>query len=272
MLLAIDIGNTQTALGLFNQDGSAVATWHMPTNHSFTADEIHVRLLGYFHMSNLDIHSVDAMALAGVVPQIRREWLTVIHRIVEDRYLIVGEQTNTVIKSDVPDVSQVGADRLANSVAAESLYGAPAIVIDFGTATNIDVIRADGCYIGGAIAPGIKISFDALTQKAAKLSSIPLEAPVAAIGTNTTQALQSGTIMGAAAMSEGLINRIKGELTHINQAFIKQDNEEIATPTIIATGGLACLVAQCTDIFDVIDNQLTLKGIYEIYRRVKNID
>ena len=269
MLLSIDIGNTQTALGLFDEKGTTVATWHMPTDHSFTSDEIQVRLLGYFYMKGLDISCVSSMALAGVVPQIRREWRQVIKQFVGDNYIIVGEKTQPVIKADVPDITQVGSDRLANAVAAETFYGAPAIVVDFGTATNIDVVRADGAYIGGAIAPGIKISFDALTQRAAKLSSIPLEAPQAAIGVDTCQALQSGTVMGAAAMAEGLVTRIKTELNAINREFLQLDPADpVPTPKILATGGLAPLVAQCTDVFDTIDGQLTLKGICEIYRRM----
>lgn len=268
MLLAIDIGNTQTALGLFNQQ-DLVASWRMPTDHTFTADEIHMRLLGYFQLKNLSLDCIDAMALAGVVPQIRREWLCVINRLVKDNFVLVGPQTQCVIKTDVSDPTQVGADRLANAVAAETFYGAPAIVVDFGTATNMDVVRADGAYIGGAIAPGIKISFDALTARAAKLSSVPLEAPKTAIGLETPHALQVGTVMGAAAMAEGLVARIQEELIEKNRQVLKpSDSKSMLPAKVIATGGLASVVAQCTDVFDVVDSQLTLKGICEIYRRM----
>ena len=149
----------------------------------------------------------------------------------------------------------MGADRIANATAAAALYGAPSIVVDFGTATNIDVVDERGAYIGGCIAPGIRISLDALTARAARLASVPLEAPKATIGHTTVEAVQSGTVVGAAAMAEGLIARIKREL----------DCEDA---TVIATGGLARVVAEATDAFDHVDPQLTIKGICEIYRRL----
>ena len=152
----------------------------------------------------------------------------------------------------------VGADRVANAVAAETFYGAPAIVVDFGTATNIDVIDEDGYYIGGAIAPGIRISMDALAARAAKLASVPLEAPEHAIGRDTEECIKVGAVMGAAAMAEGLVARMKRELG-------RED------ATVIATGGLAGIVADSTDAFDVVDGQLTIKGICEIYRRMQEL-
>ena len=132
-------------------------------------------------------------------------------------------------------------------------------MVDFGTATNIDVVDANGFYIGGAIAPGLGISMDALTQRAAKLASVPTEAPAHAIGRNTVEAIQSGTVIGAAAMAEGLVARIKREL-------------DAPHARVIATGGLASIVAAATDVFDVIDPQLTVKGIREIYRRVQEAE
>ena len=172
------------------------------------------------------------------------------------RMIQVGPDTQMVTKVDAPNPAEVGADRIANAVAAEALYGAPAIVVDFGTATNVDVVDPRGYYIGGAIAPGIRISMDALTARAAKLSSISLEAPQHAIGRNTVEAVRSGTVVGAAAMAEGLVARIKDELGE-------------PSAHVIATGGLAGLVAACTNVFDVIDQQLTLKGICEICRRLQ---
>ena len=175
MLLAIDMGNTQTAMGLF--DGNElVQSWRMPTDRSYTADEIHVRLMGFFKMYGLSLDAVDAIAFAGVVPQLSREWHTVADRIAADA-IVIGPQTAAVTKLRTARPQAVGADRIANAVAAETFYGAPAIVVDFGTATNIDVINEDGYYIGGAIAPGIRISMDALAARAAKLASVPLEAP-----------------------------------------------------------------------------------------------
>lgn len=254
MLLAVDMGNTQTALGLFDAD-ELVASWRMPTDRTFTKDEIHVRLLGYFRMYDLKASCVSAIAFAGVVPQLVREWQSVAAQLGVP-FMQVGAGTAAVTLIDAPRPAEVGADRIANAVAAETFYGAPSIVVDFGTATNVDVIDARGYYIGGAIAPGIRISMDALTARAARLASIPLEAPAAAIGRTTVEAVQSGTVCGAAAMAEGLVARIKRELGEPGAR-------------VIATGGLAAMVASCTDVFDVLDQQLTLKGIREIHRRMQ---
>lgn len=254
MLLAIDMGNTQTALGLFDET-TLVRSWRMPTDRSFTADELHVRLLGYLHMYGLPIDCIDAVAFAGVVPQLSREWHAAATRITS-RTIVVGKETASVTKIQAPNPTEVGADRIANAVAAEKFYGAPAIVVDFGTATNIDVVNEDGYYIGGAIAPGLRISMDALVARAARIASISLEVPEHAIGRTTTEAVQSGALLGTAAMVEGLVARIKVELG-------------APQARVIATGGLAGLVADATDAFDVIDQQLTLKGIAEIARRMK---
>ena len=253
MLLAIDMGNTQTALGLFDND-ELVHAWRMPTDRTLTKDELHVRLLGYFRKDGLDLGCVDAIAFAGVVPQLMREWEGVA-REMGARLVVVGRETAAVTNIDAPNPAEVGADRIANATAAAALYGAPSIVVDFGTATNIDVIDERGAYIGGCIAPGIRISLDALTARAARLASVPLEAPAATIGRSTVEAVQSGTVVGAAAMAEGLVTRIKRELG-------------CADATVIATGGLARVVAEATGVFDHVDPQLTIKGICEIYRRL----
>lgn len=253
MLLAIDMGNTQTALGLFDND-ELVHAWRMPTDRTLTKDELHVRLLGYFHKDGLDLDCVHAIAFAGVVPQLMREWEGVA-REMGARLVVVGRETEAVTNIDAPNPAEVGADRIANATAAAALYGAPSIVVDFGTATNIDVIDERGAYIGGCIAPGIRISLDALTARAARLASVPLEAPATTIGRSTVEAVQSGTVVGAAAMAEGLVARIKREL-------------DCADATVIATGGLARVVAEATDAFDHVDPQLTIKGICEIYRRL----
>ncbi|MDO4436467.1 MAG: type III pantothenate kinase [Coriobacteriaceae bacterium] len=253
MLLAIDMGNTQTALGLFDGD-ELLHSWRMPSDRTFTKDEIHVRLLGYFHKDGFDLDQVDAIAFAGVVPQLMREWEGVA-RVIGARLVIVGRETAAATSINAPNPSEIGADRIANATAAAALYGAPSIVVDFGTATNIDVVDERGAYIGGCIAPGIRVSLDALTARAARLASVPLEAPAATIGHSTIEAVQSGTVVGAAAMAEGLVARIKRELGRDDAC-------------VIATGGLAGIVAEATDAFDVVDPQLTIKGICEIYRRL----
>ncbi|AEB07826.1 pantothenate kinase [Coriobacterium glomerans PW2] len=253
MLLAIDMGNTQTALGLFDGD-VLVRSWRMPTDRTFTSDEIHVRLDGYFRMCDMKLSSVDAVAFAGVVPELTREWFTVARRL-STSVVVIGADTEGVTKIHARNPEEIGADRIANAVGAEKLYGAPSIVVDFGTATNIDVVDPQGYYIGGAIAPGIRISADALAARAARLASIPLEAPAHMIGRTTAEAMQVGIVVGGAAMVEGLIKRIRNELgaPHCH---------------VIATGGLAGVIAGSTDVFDAMDAQLTLKGISEIYRRM----
>lgn len=254
MLLAIDMGNTQTALGLFDGE-ELVHAWRMPTDRSFTADELHVRLHGYFRMYDMTLDAVDAVAFAGVVPELNRAWRRVAERL-SARAVVVGPDTAAVTRVRAKNPAEVGADRIANATAAVKYYGAPAIVVDFGTATNIDVVDDEGYYIGGAIAPGLRISMDALVSRAARLSSVPLEAPAHAIGANTVEAVQSGAVLGTAAMAEGLVARIKRELG-------------AADATVIATGGLAPVIAGSTDVFDAVDSQLTLRGICEIYRRMR---
>ncbi len=195
------------------------------------------------------------------------------------RLMVVGRETAAVTSIDAPNPSEVGADRIANATAAAALYGAPSIVVDFGTATNIDVVDGRGAYIGGCIAPGIRISLDALTARAARLASVPLEAPKATIGRTTVEAVQSGTVVGAAAMAEGLIARTTVEAVQsgtvvgaaaMAEGLIARIKRELdcEDATVIATGGLARVVAEATDAFDHVDPQLTIKGICEIYRRL----
>ena len=253
MLLAIDMGNTQTALGLFD-NSTLVHAWRMPTNRTFTKDELHVRLHGYFRKDGLDLSCVDAIAFAGVVPQLMREWEGVANELGAS-LMVVGRETAHVTSVDAASPAEVGADRIANATAAAAFYGSPSIVVDFGTATNIDVVNAEGAYVGGCIAPGIRVSLDALTARAARLASVPLEAPERTIGRSTVEAVQSGTVVGAAAMAEGLVARIKRELG-------------APEARVIATGGLAGVVAEATDVFDAVDPQLTIKGICEIHRRL----
>lgn len=253
MLLAIDMGNTQTALGLFD-NSTLVHAWRMPTNRTFTKDELHVRMHGYFRKDGLDLGCVDAIAFAGVVPQLMREWEGVANELGAS-LTVVGRETAHVTSIDAANPAEVGADRIANATAAAAFYGSPSIVVDFGTATNIDVVNAEGAYVGGCIAPGIRVSLDALTARAARLASVPLEAPERTIGRSTVEAVQSGTVVGAAAMAEGLVARIKRELG-------------APEARVIATGGLAGVVAEATDVFDVVDPQLTIKGICEIHRRL----
>lgn len=252
MFISIDVGNTQTTIGLYGSDGSASAGWRMATNRIDTSDELRERLLGYFSMDGHDISQVSDAAVACVVPVLARAWFRCLQRVLGHDPLLVGPGTTAGMRTSLADPSTVGADRLANAVAAIKTYGAPVIVVDFGTATNIDVVDTRGIYRGGAISPGLMVSADALFSRAAKLASTPIEPPARTCGESTTEAIQSGLVIGAAAQAEGLVARMKAELG-------------IDDAPVIGTGGLARTVSRATDLFDAIDDDLTLRGIREIW-------
>ena len=252
MFLAIDVGNTQTTLGLFGEDGALVRGWRMSTDATDTSDMLHSRLWGFFGKDGLELDCVAEAGVASVVPTLERSWRRCLESHLGHAPLVVRAGHDCGMEIAMPLPRQVGADRIANAVAARSTYGAPVIVVDFGTATNIDVVDASGAYRGGAISPGLMLSANALFSRAAKLASIPVEAPERALGDSTEAALQSGLVIGAAAQAEGLVARIKFELG-------------APDATVVGTGGLARTVARATDVFDVIDPDLTLRGIREIW-------
>lgn len=253
MLLTIDVGNTQTTVGLFAKDGTNLMCWRMPTLHTDTSDSLRSRLHGYFAMDGFNFRSVTDAAVASVVPVLTRAWLRCFQRVLGHDPLLVGPGASCGMELALKNPSRVGADRIANAVAAVRSYGSPVIVVDFGTATNIDVVDREGSYRGGTIGPGLILSADALFARAAKLSSVPIECPPHALGDSTETALQSGLVIGAAAQAEGLVSRIKQELG-------------IEDATVVATGGLARTVSVATNLFDVIDPDLTLRGIREIWK------
>lgn len=252
MLLTIDVGNTQTTIGLFDDNGSIETGWRMPTLHTDTSDSLRSRLHGYFVMDGYDYAAITDAAVASVVPVLTRAWLRCFQRMLGHDPLLVGPGAHCGMPINLQNPKRVGADRIANAVAAARRYGSPVIVVDFGTATNIDVVDQNGAYRGGTIGPGLILSADALFARAAKLSSVPIEMPAHALGDSTESALQSGLVIGAAAQAEGLVARIKDELN-------------IPSATVVGTGGLARTVSAATDLFDVIDADLTLRGIREIW-------
>ena len=237
MLLTIDVGNTQTTIGLFEDDGTSTTGWRMPTLHTDTSDSLRSRLHGYFAMDGLALDAVTDAAVASVVPVLTRAWLRCFQRMLGHDPLLVGPGASCGMPIDLKNPKRVGA----------------VIVVDFGTATNIDVVDGNGAYRGGTIGPGLILSADALFARAAKLSSVPIEMPPHALGDSTESALQSGLVIGAAAQAEGLVSRIKDEL-------------DLADATVVGTGGLARTVSAATDLFDAIDPDLTLRGIREIWR------
>lgn len=258
MLLAVDCGNTQTTVGLIDAGGSVVRQWRMATDVSDTCDALHARLHTYFSMLNLDLHQITDAAISSVVPLLSVEWHCLMHDLLGAEPLMISSSLPCAMPIALKNPAELGADRLANAMGAQDRYGAPVIVVDFGTATNIDVVDAQGHFAGGSIMPGLMLSAQALFSRAAKLSSVPLLAPPHALGTSTETAVQSGLIVGTATMVEGLVGRIKSELA-------EKTKHPVDAP-VIATGGLAQTIAACTTLFDAVDRDLTLHGIYCIWR------
>lgn len=255
MLLAIDIGNTNITLGVWN--GRVwQQQWRLQTNHSRTTDEYGIMLKGLLSEANLS--PIEAVIMASVVPVLTQTFTQVSELYLGQRPLIVTSELdlNIRILTDVPEA--VGADRLVNAVAAYRLFSGPSIVIDMGTATKLDVVSAEGDFLGGVIAPGLGLAAEALASRAAKLSHVALEAPPHAIGRNTVHAMQSGLIFGYVSLIEGMVTRLRRE--HPDQ------DRRI---TICGTGGLIDLVKPHTEIIDHVDPWLTLTGLRIIHDRLQ---
>lgn len=254
MFLAIDVGNSQSTIGLFDEGGTLTESWRLATNAKDTSDMLHGWLHTYFAKDGLDLACVTQAGVASVVPVLTRAWRHCLGDLLGAEPVVVRPGEDCGLPIRMPHPEQVGADRIANAVAAVADFGAPVIVVDFGTATNIDVVDAEGAYRGGAISPGLMLSAEALFARAAKLASTPVVAPASALGTTTETAIQSGLVIGAAAQAEGLVARIKAELG-------------IPDAPVVGTGGLARTVACATDLFDAVDPGLTLRGIWRLTQR-----
>lgn len=252
MLLTIDVGNTQTTIGLFIKGDKPAHCWRMATNRADTSDMIHARLSSFLQKDGIELTPDSHAAIASVVPAATRAWRRCLEALLGEKPFEVTHATTCGMEITLPRPEQIGADRVANAVAARNTYGSPVIVVDFGTATNIDVVDRAGRYRGGCISPGLMLSAEALFARAARLANVPVEAPAHTLGTGTEEALQAGLVIGAAAQAEGLVRRICAELNEPNA-------------TIVGTGGLARTVAGATNLFDAVDPDLTLRGIREIY-------
>jgi type III pantothenate kinase len=247
VLLTIDVGNTQTILGLF--DGDRLREHRrIATEPRRTGDELGLMLGGL-----LDLEAVDGVCLASVVPALVREYEEVAERWARAPLLVLGPGTRTGIAMRHDDPREVGADRIANAVAAREGYGAPSIVVDFGTSTNFDVVSAEGEYVGGVLAPGVEISMDALFARAARLFRVEFVAPPSVIGKTTASALQSGLVYGFAGQVDAIVERIRAELG--------------ADAPAIATGGLADLIAPHASTIERVDPFLTLEGLRLVWER-----
>ena len=261
MLLAIDSGNTNVVFAVFGADGSVVGEWRSSTAANRTADEFGVWLLGVLKMEGLKPADITAAIIATVVPANLHALTQLCVKYFQAEPLVVGTAgVKLGIGVKLANPGEVGADRLVNAVAAVETYGGPLICVDFGTATTFDVIDADGDYAGGAIAPGINLSLEALHMAAAKLPRVAVERPLRVIGTDTVTAMQSGIYWGYVAMIEGLVKRIQDEFAQKNPG---------KSMKVIATGGLAGMFSKATDVIEATDKDLTLRGLYSIFKRNK---
>lgn len=261
MLLAIDVGNTQTVLGLLEQVGDDVEVlehWRVSTDSDRTADEWAVLLDALLaRRRGLRLEAVDGVALCSTVPAVLSEMRDMLERSFADIASVVVEPgVRTGIPVLVDNPREVGTDRIVNSLAAVHLYGGPAIVVDFGTATTFDAVSRAGAYVGGAIAPGIGISLDALGVRGAQLRKVELTAPRSVIGKNTVEALQSGALYGFAAQVDGMVERMAAELA--------DDPDDVA---VLATGGLAPLMIGEARSLSQHEPWLTLIGLQLVWQR-----
>ena len=250
MLLCIDIGNTNVTLGLYEGETPG-PRWRLATDHERMPDEFALEVLGLLGYSGLNAAAVKAAAIASVVPPLTGRWAEVCRRYLDCEPLVIDASVNTGVRVLYEEPGAVGADRLVDAAAAYRLYGGPACIVDFGTATTFDALSASGEYLGGAIAPGIGIAADALFQRTAKLPRVELARPPSAIGRNTVHSMQSGLLFGYVSLVEGMVTRFRAELG--------------PDMTVIGTGGLAELLARETPVIQILAPWLTLDGLRMIY-------
>ncbi|HMA36944.1 MAG TPA: type III pantothenate kinase [Chloroflexia bacterium] len=254
MLLAIDVGNTHTVLGLY-EGATLQASWRAATERGRTADEWGALLYTYLATRGLGLATVQACILASVVPPVSMALREMSLRLLGKAALVIEPGLKTGVRLAIDNPREVGADRVVNTAAAFKRYGGPCIVVDFGTATTFDAVGADGAYLGGAIAPGLNTAAEALYRSAARLHAVELIAPRSVIGKNTVSSMQAGIVLGYVALVEGLIARLKAEL---------QPGSAGPIP-VIATGGLSSLIASETSTITHTAPDLTLDGLRIIY-------
>ena len=252
MLLVIDVGNTNTSLGVY-RDKVLLAHWRLTTNPSRTIDEYGIQARNLFALAHMDFKDIEAIAVASVVPPLNYT----VNRMAEVYFhltpLFIDHTTDTGLKILYEPASDVGADRIVDAVAAISRHGSPCIVVDFGTATTFNAINSAGEYVGGLITPGIMISSEALFSRTAKLPRVDIKRPQKVIGSSTVAAMQSGLYYGYAGLVDGVLEKMIEELG--------------VRPRVIATGGLAGLIATGSKFIDKVDDTLTLEGLRLIYER-----
>lgn len=250
MLLCIDIGNTNIALGMY-KGNDLVAHWRISTDRSRTADEYALTILGLMNLAGIAADRVSGVAFTSVVPPLNDTFYQLCQSTFGTNPFVVTNKTETGLRIGYKRPDEVGGDRIVNAVGVKHLYRLPAIVVDFGTATTFDAISADGVYLGGAISPGLHISLQALFERTARLPRIELEAPEQAIGRTTVESMQAGILFATAGGVDEMVSRFKAEID--------------GDPIVIATGGSASTIARYTRQVDVVDDLLTLAGLRVIY-------
>ena len=249
-ILVVDVGNTNIVLGVYDND-RLLRTWRLATVADRTEDELAVTFDNLLAQQDLALEDLDALVVGSVVPPLTTALTRMAERYLERPAFAVGPGIKTGVRLRVDNPSEVGADRIANTLAAHRRYGGPAVVVDFGTTTNFDVVSAEGDFLGGSFAPGLEVSAESLFGRASRLFRVPLVAPAAAIGKNTADCLRSGIVFGYVGLVEGLLARIIAELP--------------ASPHVVATGGLAPTIAPLAKGIERVDEDLTLDGLRLLY-------
>jgi type III pantothenate kinase len=252
VLLTIDVGNTQTHVGAFDGE-QLIEHWRFSTDRQSTGDELAVVIHNLLALRGIGFDQIHGEAVSSVVPRLVSEYRYMFERYLDREALILGPGTKTGMPILLENPHELGPDRLANAIAGYDQYGGPCVVVDFGTAINYDVVSAAGEYLGGIISPGIEISIEALTSRAARLTRIDITEPRSLIGKSTEAAVQAGIVYGFAAQVDGICGRLRLEL-----------GPELTT---VATGGLASVIVGFTESIDVVDDLLTLKGLRLVYER-----
>lgn len=251
MLLAVDVGNTQTHVGAF-AGAELIGDWRLATRGDSTADELALAIAGSLDFRDLDRGSVEGLILSTVVPRLAPEYERLCSHHIEVPFLPVGPAARTGMPILIDNPHELGSDRLVNAVASYDRVGGRCLSVDFGTSINVDAVSADGEYLGGAIGPGLAPSLSALIERAARITRMDLEEPQEAIGRSTRAAINSGFIFGFAGLIDGIVRRIEDELPN---------------PRLLATGGYASAVVPFTETIDEVDDLLTLKGLRLIHER-----
>ncbi|HXD31556.1 MAG TPA: type III pantothenate kinase [Pyrinomonadaceae bacterium] len=255
MLLVIDAGNTNTSLGVY-EDTELVAHWRLTTARNRTVDEYGVHARNLFELAGLDFKAINAIAIASVVPPLNYTLKRMAEVYFHLSPLFIDHTTELGLRILYEPAADVGADRLVDAVAAKKKYGAPCIIVDFGTATTFNAINSSGDYLGGVITPGIMISADALFERTAKLPRVDIKRPGRVIGSSTVAAMQSGLYHGYVGLVDGVLRKMLNEMG--------------GSPRVIATGGLAPLIATGSTLIELVDDTLTLEGLRLVFERGKN--